>query len=590
MERRNVVIAVDTANTTEEPEILTILVADDSATERLILEAIVTRAGHKVVGVSDGQQAIAAFEEHSPDVVLLDVLMPVMGGIEAAKYIRGISPNDLVPIIFLTSLTDQESLVECLESGGDDFIPKPYNQTVLKSKLKSFGRLRRMHSTLLKQKELIQENNRHLIQEQTVAKQVFDKIAHTGCLDLAKIRHYMSPLAVFNGDVLVSEVSPNGNIMVLLGDFTGHGLPAAIGSMPLASTFYGMVRKGFNMSDILREINQKLNDILPVGFFCCAICVEINFKERRLKVWNGGLPEAFLYRTGSGEYELLGSKNLPLGVMPNKNFVGNCEQLQLDEGDRLFMWSDGAFEARNRAGEMFGEERLHHILYEEKGKVDIFDSILCKVQKHIGSTEKDDDMSLVEIEMHDIDIVNEVAHVSERKQGSLADWHMSFDLPESSLREFDPLPLLMNIISEVPGLRQHRTPLYTVLAELYTNALEHGVLSLSSELKSTPDGFAIYYDERKKRLATLEKGKVSFFFSHFADTDGGLLNIRIVDSGKGFDIVKRNAENAAVSSIPCDLNDYFGRGLKIISNLCQSLSIDEPGNVVTVSYRWDHED
>ncbi len=558
-----------------------ILIAEDSATDRLILETIVTRAGHIPIGVSDGVEALEAYETHRPDLVLLDVLMPNMGGIDVAKRLRADNSDALVPIIFLTSLSDQESLVECLESGGDDFIPKPYNQVVLQSKIKAFGRLRRMHSTVAKQKEQIEEHNRHLIQEQTVAKQVFDKIAHTGCLDMGNIRHYMSPLAVFNGDVLVSELSPNGNMVVMLGDFTGHGLPAAIGSMPLATTFYGMVRKGFNMSDILREINQKLNDILPVGFFCCAICVEINFKERRMRVWNGGLPEAFVYRGATKDYQILPSKNLPLGVLPNKSFSGECDVLQLEYGDRFYMWSDGAFEARNQEGEMLGEERLHQILYDNAGSEEVLDKILSTVQGFIGTSEKDDDMSLVEIEMQDLDIVAEIEHVNERKQGSLADWQMNFELPESSLKEFDPLPLLMNIIAEVPGLRQHRTPLYTVLAELYTNALEHGVLGLKSEWKSSPDGFSTYYEERSKRLKALDKGHVKFSLSHFADEEGGLLQINISDSGEGFEFKpKQNGED----------EDYYGRGLRLINELAQEIIIRPPGNDIEVKYRWNHED
>lgn len=566
---------------TEPTDSFKILIAEDSATDRLILETIVTKAGHTPIGVSDGIEALEAYKNESPDLVLLDVLMPNMGGIDVARHIREYSTENVVPIIFLTSLSDQESLVECLESGGDDFIPKPYNQAVLNSKIKAFGRLRRMHSTVLEQKAQIEQHNRHLIQEQTVAKQVFDKIAHTGCLDMGNIRHYMSPLAVFNGDVLVSEFSPNGNMVVMLGDFTGHGLPAAIGSMPLASTFYGMVRKGFSVNDILREINQKLNDILPIGFFCCAICVDINFKERRIKVWNGGLPEAFLYHADTNEYELIPSQNLPLGVLPSNSFSGETATFQLEYGDRLFMWSDGAFEARNQKGEMFGEERLHQILYDNAGKKDVFDTVLSTVQGYIGSSEKDDDMSLVEVEMQDIDVVAEVEHVTERKHGSLADWNMNFDLPESSLKEFDPLPLLMNIISEVPGLRQHRTPLYTVLAELYTNALEHGVLGLSSELKSSPDGFATYYNQRNERLNNLESGHVSFNLAHYADQDGGLLIIRVQDSGKGFTIPERTGKGD---------ERLFGRGLTLISQLAESINIHQPGNDIEVHYRWNIED
>jgi serine phosphatase RsbU (regulator of sigma subunit) len=63
---------------------------------------------------------------------------------------------------------------------------------------------------------------------------------------------------------------PSGGMYVMLGDFTGHGLPAAIGAMPTAEIFYGMAKKGFSAQDILREVNKKLKSILPPNFFTLA--------------------------------------------------------------------------------------------------------------------------------------------------------------------------------------------------------------------------------------------------------------------------------------------------------------------------------
>ncbi|MDO2286079.1 SpoIIE family protein phosphatase, partial [Escherichia coli] len=96
-----------------------------------------------------------------------------------------------------------------------------------------------------------------------------------------------SPLALFNGDLLLAAYKPSGGMHVLLGDFTGHGLPAAIGAMPLAEVFYGMTAKGYPMADILREMNAKLKRILPVGVFCCATLLNLSFQRELVEVWNG---------------------------------------------------------------------------------------------------------------------------------------------------------------------------------------------------------------------------------------------------------------------------------------------------------------
>ncbi len=559
-----------------------ILIAEDSSTDRMILESIVTQIGHIPILAEDGKQAIELFEKNKPDIILMDVLMPDVGGMEATTKIREMSKGELLPILFLTSLTDTQSVVECLEAGGDDFVSKPYNATILRSKIRAFGRMREMHNTLAEQKSKIELNHKHLIQEQNVAKQVFDKIAHTGCLDLENIRYHMSPLAVFNGDVLVAEVSPAGSMMVLLGDFTGHGLPAAIGSMPLASTFYGMVHKGFSISEIMREINSKLHQILPVGFFCCATCIDINFTKRRIRVWNGGLPESYLYRKRSDIYERVSTNHLPLGVLPRKEFNADTLRLDLEIGDRFYMYSDGITEARNIQGEMFGEERMHAVMEENKGKTNIFSSIMNAVQTHIGDFNAEDDLSLVEIIIDDIELSYKNDGQEGGARGNLVDWSMSFEITAETMKGFDPLPLLINLITEVPGLRQNSTTLYTILSELYANALEHGVLGMTSEIKSTPEGFVEFFKIRREKLSALQDAKISFFLKHKADDAGGVLNIRVKDSGKGFNVPppQENEEN----------RNYHGRGLSIMKSTCDNLIIHPPGNDVEVAYRWNYEE
>lgn len=563
---------------------LRVLIAEDSEPDRLILETIIKKAGHEVISTCDGLQAVDAFKNASPDIVLLDVVMPNMDGLEAIALMREDAQHQLVPIIFLTSLSDTQSIINCLESGGDDFISKPYNSVVLQSKIKAFGRIREMHKTVTDQRDEIEAHHKHLMQEQRVAKDVFDKIAHTGMLDIDNIRYSMSPLAVFNGDILVAEVSPNGNLIVLLGDFTGHGLPAAVGSMPLASTFYGMVKKGFSLHDVIREINSKLNDILPIGFFCCATCVEINFKEKTLFTWTGGLPPSYLYRIEKNEYEILNTSNLPLGILSDESFKGEPTRIELEDGDRLYMWSDGIFESRNSHGEMFGEERLDTLLNDHKGSNTLFDTLLSQVQKHIGKNEKDDDISLLEIIIEDVDLQPENENTSNVASG-MQDWNMAFELQANSLRQFDPLPLLINIITQVPGLKKNSTSLYTVLAELYANALEHGVLALESVDKSDPKGFTEFYKKRRKRLDDLTEGLVGFKFSHVRDSSGGLLNIHVRDSGTGYDFKDRikYIENDTGTEFS---TRYHGRGLSLLHSICEKVVVHSPGNYIEVHFRW----
>src|SRR3989338_10777786 len=122
---------------------LTILIVEDSALDRMLLATIVSRQGHRVLEACNGLEALALFRLERPDLVLMDAMMPVMDGFEAARRIKACAGETLVPIIFLTSLTESEALVRCLEAGGDDFLAKPYNRVIIEAKINAMDRLRR---------------------------------------------------------------------------------------------------------------------------------------------------------------------------------------------------------------------------------------------------------------------------------------------------------------------------------------------------------------------------------------------------------------------------------------------------------------
>ena len=160
------------------PMRLSILIAEDSPVDRMLLSTIVGKQGHRVLTAADGQEAVALFQQERPQLVLMDALMPVMDGFEAARQIKRLAGDELVPIIFLTSLSENQALVSCLEAGGDDFIAKPYNPIILEAKIQAMHRLRRLQATVLEQRDLIARRNQQLLDEHRAAKAIFDKVAH----------------------------------------------------------------------------------------------------------------------------------------------------------------------------------------------------------------------------------------------------------------------------------------------------------------------------------------------------------------------------------------------------------------------------
>ncbi|WP_090188528.1 ATP-binding SpoIIE family protein phosphatase [Pseudomonas arsenicoxydans] len=560
-------------------EPLTILIAEDSAADRMLLSSIVRRQGHAVLTAANGAEAVETFRLQRPHLVLMDAMMPVMDGFEAARQIKDLAGETLVPIIFLTSLTESEALARCLEAGGDDFLAKPYNQVILAAKIKAMDRLRRLQATVLQQRDLISRHNDYLLNEQRVAKAVFDKVAHSGCLNAPNIRYLQSPYALFNGDLLLAAFTPAGDMHVLLGDFTGHGLPAAVGAMPLAEVFYGMTAKGYGLAETLREMNAKLKRILPVDMFCCATLLCLSFQRRSVEVWNGGMPDGYLHRIASGERTPLSARHLPLGVLSPQTFNDSTEVFPMAVGDRVFLLSDGVIDTCDANEQLFGVERLQRVFAANREPDALFEEIEQALRDFRG--EARDDVSMVEISLLEAAQLSPPALVySDSGQSCPLDWSVSFEFRADTLKRYNPLPYLLQLLLEVHGLRAQSGALYSVLAELYSNALEHGVLGLDSSLKRDAAGFARYYQQRNERLDELRDGYVRVHLQIAPHGEGGHLIIRVEDSGAGFDV-------ARVMERPVDGGRLSGRGVSLIRQLSRNASWSDNGRSARVEFFWE---
>ena len=560
-------------------ESLRVLIAEDSAADRMLLSTIVRRQGHEVLTAANGAEAVEMYRQQQPQLVLMDAMMPVMDGFEAARQIKRLAGETLVPIIFLTAMTESEGLARCLEAGGDDFLAKPYNPVILAAKIKAMDRLRRLQTTVLEQRDLIARHHDHLLNEQRVAKAVFDKIAHSGCLSSPNIRYAQSPYALFNGDLLLAAFTPAGDMHVLLGDFTGHGLPAAVGAMPLAEVFYGMTAKGYGLAETLREMNAKLKRILPVDMFCCATLLSLSFQRRSVEVWNGGMPDGYLHEIASGERRPLVSRHLPLRVLSPERFDDGTEVFPMAVGDRVFLLSDGVIDTCDIDEQLFGVERLQRVFASNRQPDRLFEEIEQALEDFGGH--KRDDVSMVEISLlTPAQLSPPIMVYSDSGQSCPLDWSVSFEFRAATLKRFNPLPYLLQLLLEVHGLRAQSGALYSVLAELYSNALEHGVLGLDSSIKRSASGFAEYYRQRNARLEQLQAGYLRVHLQVSPMEGGGKLVIEVEDSGSGFDVQR-------VMARPLDSGRLSGRGVSLIRQLSRTASWSDDGRRARVEFSWE---
>ena len=558
---------------------LSVLVVDDDETNRIVLESMLQRDGHTVYSAKDGREAVSLYDAKRPDLILMDIMMPRMDGYEATRKIKALAGSHFIPVTFLTALTDESSLVKCLEVGGDDFIVKPVSRAILRAKLAAAARIQGLYVALERQQNDLRIHYERLRYEHEVAENIFTKVIGSAKSEAANIRSEALPFAITNGDLILVAQTPAGVQHVLLGDYTGHGLSAAIGTIPVTETFHAMTRKGFGLREIVSEMNRKLHATLPTGQYLAACMLEWNPHRGVVAGWNGGLPDVIIASGQGRGFARIPSRNIPLGIMADGEVNHAMDVRKINRGDRIHLYSDGLIEARNKEGEMFGEERLDKIMSANKDREQLFDEVREAVAQFRGERSQDDDITIVEVLCDDVLLEGNAA--GDEKYGNQSDYRLSMRLGPQSLKKFDPLFLVEDVIKGVGVLGRFRSELYTIVAELYANALEHGILGMDSTLKETPEGFAEYYAERERLLSELDVGWMEVNIEYIGDSSAGELILQMEDSGKGFDFFS-DGKQACEENIA----RANGRGLELVRSLCEDLSHDPQGNYVRAVYAW----
>ena len=126
--------------TSDEREKLRVIITDDSRLLRKKLTEELTRLDCEVVEAVNGKEAITSVLEQEPDGVFLDIVMPVVGGIEALEFIREVAPD--VPVVMLSSMDTPQKLMQCLKMGAVDFIRKPYNKEQIVNAVETFRKFK----------------------------------------------------------------------------------------------------------------------------------------------------------------------------------------------------------------------------------------------------------------------------------------------------------------------------------------------------------------------------------------------------------------------------------------------------------------
>ena len=180
-----------------------ILIVDDSPTNVDILAKRLSAHGYEILTAGDGEEGLAVAREQQPDLILLDIMMPKMDGIEVCQHVKGDASLPFIPIILVTARSDSKDVVAGLEAGAEEYLIKPVDQTALVARVKSMLRIKELHDKSQEQAARLKAQASELVDlnqglEQRVAEQLTE-LEH-----VSQLKRFFSPqlaeLIVSSGD------------------------------------------------------------------------------------------------------------------------------------------------------------------------------------------------------------------------------------------------------------------------------------------------------------------------------------------------------------------------------------------------------
>ena len=315
-----------------------VLVVDDDPDVNRLLRARLRAGGHDVVGVASGEEALARFDEIRPDVLVLDIAMPGLSGLEVLARVRD-AERDLA-VIICTAFGSEQVAIEALRRGADDYLRKPFDsaefQAVLARTIAKL-RLRRRYAALHRQAEA---QRTQLEAELTRAGEVQAGLLPRTPPDIPgfELAARCVPTRDVGGDFFDWQTHPAGTLSLSLGDVMGKGMPAALLMATVRAAIRAVAPYHAPALAVGAVERALAGDFERAGSFVTLFHGWLDPVARRLAFVDAGHGHAFLRRV-DGTVEALAPRGLPLGVLPGEGHPQGM--VTFLPGDALVLYSDG---------------------------------------------------------------------------------------------------------------------------------------------------------------------------------------------------------------------------------------------------------
>ncbi|WP_317931036.1 ATP-binding SpoIIE family protein phosphatase [Halioxenophilus sp. WMMB6] len=557
-----------------------LIVSDDQAlcsqvakvVEQCGLEALAVAAKHLSQSLQDHFQYL-------PALVLVDCSKRASAGAGALAVLdeyatRRVADFGSTYDSMLFAITEDDAWLPpaALSIAIDDVVNTPINANLLALKIASHQRRQARFRQVDNDRRALLHHQENLKVEQQLLHNIFNRQCQQLLLDLPNFRYQISPMSLRNGNFLLTQVSRTGSTYLALGQIHARGLPAAVGALSLFPVFRAMAEKGLPVGSIAAELNRVARQNLPETIPVAVTLVELNRGGQQLTVWSGGMPKLILLDSACRLKQLLNSDRPPLQSSDDHQFCQDVDLYRVEQGDRLFLVTDELLQITNYENIAYGWDRLLSLC--DGFAADLFQAVAKSLEQFNEGASQLGDITLAEL------VCEPLAEAMAQPQGdepvSAINWDLSIELDADALRRTNPVPQVIRMLANVDGLARHQDFLSTILTELYSNALEHGVLGLDSQIKATEQGFLDYYQQRTERLAELNCGWIKIQLAYL----GERVLLTVQDSGAGFDYSQ---------AAHMDDERTFGRGMAIVRALCSRIDFSQQGACIQVTYPLNQE-
>jgi serine phosphatase RsbU (regulator of sigma subunit) len=366
-----------------------ILVVDDNPAALEILAARLSAGGYQVITAQDGEEGLALARKALPDLVLLDIMMPKLDGIEVCRRLKTDPALPFLPIIMVTARTDAKDIVAGLEAGSDEYLTKPVDHAALMARVKSMLRIKALQDTVMEQSAKLKTQLKTAAKIQSL---FWPEIPALG--GGSHIWAISRPAAYVGGDLYDVIRLPDGSVLAYVADVSGKGVPAALIMAALSALIRSAAMQECEIDLLLAAVNNTVYDLASEeGFFATIVLSRFWPSNGGMHLASAGhLPPVCV--AGHGGQEISLPKSIAIGVTPDARY--DKTETRLAHGESVLFFSDGVIEAENEEKARFGIERvLGHVEGAEGPPWG--EGLLHSVRRWRGDAAANDDITVLEI-------------------------------------------------------------------------------------------------------------------------------------------------------------------------------------------------